>query len=219
MKISLLCTHSDHPVNDWLFKWKIRHQEQHDIKIFRDRRELLGGDLLFLISCSQIIDAKVRQKYRHVLVLHASDLPLGRGWSPHVWTLLAGEKSITVSMLDAEDSVDTGAIWAKHTFEVPDHALNYEINACLFEAELSLMDEALQMVARDDKPVPQSKEIAPSYYPKRSPEDSEIDPAMSLCELFNAIRVMDPHRYPAFFNLHGHTYTIEIKKVSPNDDD
>ena len=40
------------------------------------------GDILFLISCSERIGDAYRQKYRHVLVLHASDLPKGRGWSP-----------------------------------------------------------------------------------------------------------------------------------------
>lgn len=122
-------------------------------------------------------------------------------------------------MLDAEDSVDTGAIWAKRTFEVPDHALHDEIHERLFETELALMNDALLMVERGKTPTPQPADISPSYYPKRSPADSEISPAQPLSELFNIIRVMDPHRYPAFFQLHGHTYTIEIKKVSPHADD
>lgn len=219
MKITLLCSSADHPVNEWLLKWKHHHHKQHDIEICRDRSELAGGDILFLISCSQIIDAKAREKYRKVLVLHASDLPKGRGWSPYVWALLEGEKNITVSLLDAEDSVDTGAIWAKRTFDVPDHALHDEIHERLFETELSLMNDALLMIESGKTATLQPAEILPSYYPKRSPADSKIDPALPLSELFNTIRVMDPHRYPAFFKLHGHTYTIEIKKVSSHDDD
>ncbi|RAR56780.1 methionyl-tRNA formyltransferase [Onishia taeanensis] len=218
MKITVLCTDADHPVNDWLMRWKDLHHRQHDIYICRDRQDLCGGDVLFLVSCSQIINAKYREKYRHVLVLHASDLPKGRGWSPHIWALLEGEKTITVSLLDAEDSVDTGAIWAKRTFEVPAHALHDEIHELLFDTELALMDQALLLVADGKTPAPQSPDVAASYYPKRSPTDSEVDPAQPLSELFNTIRVMDPSRYPAYFQLHGHIYTIEMKKVSPNDD-
>ncbi|WP_168016894.1 formyltransferase family protein [Halomonas salinarum] len=218
MEITLLCTDVDHPVNDWLLRWKDQHQGKHDIAICRDRQDLSGGDILFLVSCSQIIDAKHRDKYQHVLVLHASDLPKGRGWSPHIWALLEGAKTITVSLLDAEDSVDTGAIWAKRTFEVPAHALHDEIHERLFETELALMDEALLLVAEGKPPAPQSSEVEPSYYPKRSPADSEVDPAQPLSELFNTIRVMDPARYPAYFQLYGHIYTIEMKKVSYNDD-
>lgn len=219
MKITLLCTSADHPINEWLVKWKEQYQGKHDIEICRDRQELPGGDILFLVSCSQIISAEIRLKYQHTLVLHASDLPKGRGWSPQVWALLEGARTITVSLLNAEDGVDTGAIWAKRTFEVPDHALYEEIHSRLFETELALMDEALLLTESNEKPVPQPSNIAPTYYPKRSPMDSRIDPDKPLSQLFNTIRVMDPQRYPAFFQLHGHTYTIEVKKVSSNDDD
>src|SRR5690554_2181102 len=102
MKITILCTSREHPVNDWLYRWKEK-QQQHSVSICRDRQELPGGDLLFLVSCSQIVDAQARRKYRYTLVLHASDLPKGRGWSPHIWKLIEGAKSITVSLLEAED--------------------------------------------------------------------------------------------------------------------
>lgn len=219
MKITLLCTSPEHPVNDWLLRWQVRHQDLHDILVCRDREELPGGDILFLISCNQIIDAETRNKYMHVMVLHASDLPKGRGWSPHVWELLAGNDMITVSLLTAEDGVDTGAIWAKSSFSVPPHALYDEINERLFDTELALMDEAIKLVEGGVNPVDQAIDVMPSYYKKRTPSDSEVDPHQPLSELFNTIRVMDPQRFPAFFTLHGHTYTIEIKKVSSNGND
>jgi len=217
MNITLLCTDQNHPVNSWLKRWRAQHQEHHKITICRDRQELPGGDVLFLISCSQIIDASRRAKYRHTLVLHASDLPKGRGWSPYVWELLKGADRITVSLLEAEDAVDTGKIWAKRSFSVPPHALHDEIHESLFDTELALMDDALQLAQRDFKPTQQDIGIVPTYHARRSPSDSEIDPSQPLSKLFNTIRVMDPKRYPAFFRLHGHTYTIEIKKVDSDD--
>ncbi|GAA0556718.1 formyltransferase family protein [Halomonas salifodinae] len=216
MKITLLCTNREHPVNDWLVRWQARHQGLHDIVLCCDREELPGGDILFLISCSQIVDAETRNKYMHTMVLHASDLPKGRGWSPHIWALLAGNDTITVSLLTAEDSVDTGEIWAKRSFSVPPHMLYDEINQRLFDTELILMDEAITLVEQGAKPVSQAGDVAPSYYRKRTPVDSEVDPNYPLSQLFNTIRVMDPQRFPAYFKLHGHTYTIEIKKV-PSD--
>ncbi len=122
-----------------------------------------------------------------------------------------------MSLLDAEDGVDTGAIWAKRTIPVPVHALYDEINCLLFDTELSLMDEALTLISTGAEPVPQPQHIPPTYYRKRTPSDSEIDPTQPLSELFPTIRVMDPQRYPAFFRLHGHTYTIEIKKVTKHE--
>lgn len=213
MNISVLCTNQHHPVNEWLQRWQTLHQANHQIAICRDRNELCGGDLLFLVSCSQIIDARIRAKYRNTFVLHASDLPKGRGWSPYIWELLEGAETITVSLISAEDGVDTGAVWAKRSFYVPKDALYDEIHELLFNTELALMDEALMLVEHNAAPHHQSNDIEPTYYPKRSPADSEIDPTQSLSLLFNTIRVMDPQRYPAFFRLHGHTFTIEVKKV------
>ena len=51
--------------------------------------------------------------FQQCLVLHASDLPKNRGWSPHVWSILNGENDITLSLLEAEDKVDMGRIWKK----------------------------------------------------------------------------------------------------------
>jgi methionyl-tRNA formyltransferase len=218
MKITLLCNSPAHPVNRWLEKWQEQHAGDHDVVLCRDRKELPGGDILFLVSCSQIIDARTRMLYRHTLVLHASDLPKGRGWSPHVWELLNGAETITVSLLDAEDDVDTGAIWAKRTFPVPKHALHDEINERLFDTELALMHEALLLFDAGARPTPQPKNVSPSYYPKRCPDDSEIDPRLPLDEVFNAIRLMDPERYPAYFQLHGHCYAIQLRKVHCNED-
>lgn len=219
MKITLLNTSAEHPINPWLYRWMEEKQGEHEVVLCRDREELPGGDILFLVSCSQIINAETRANYRHTLVLHASDLPKGRGWSPYIWTLLEGAEVITVSLLEAEDGVDTGAIWAKRTFPVPVHALHDEIHRLLFDTELALMDEGLTLISSGAQPKPQSQHITPTYYRRRTPADSEVDPSRPLRDLFPTIRVMDPQRYPAFFRLHGDTYAIELKKVSLHEDD
>ena len=174
--------------------------------LIHDRSELANGDILYLVSCSQLIGREDRARYAHVLVLHASDLPEGRGWSPHVWDILAGKEDLTLSLLTAEEGVDTGAIWAKRSLSsCPKHALYDEINDLLFQSELDLMDRGIEMVAAGEAPVPQPAEDG-SYYPRRTPEDSRLDPTRSLADLFDQIRVADPDRFPAFFEMHGNTY-------------
>ena len=216
MKIEIICSDPNHPVIAWLDRWAIEQRSRHDIRLIHRKAELEGGDILFLVSCSEIIEASIRDRYRHVFVLHASDLPEGRGWSPHVWAILGGAETVTVSLLDAEDKVDTGAIWAKRSFQVPKHALFDEIGALLFETEIELMSEALALVARSARPTPQP-EVGATYWERRRPEHSELDPQRSLADLFDQIRVADPVRYPAFFRLHGATYTIELKKKIDTD--
>lgn len=219
MKISLLCTDNSHPVNEWLADWQSRYNNKHNVEICRDKSELTGGDLLFLISCSQIVGKNIREMYSYTLVLHGSDLPVGRGWSPHIWALLNGAEEVTVSLLEAEDRVDTGNIWSKRSFKVSNDMLYDEINTMLFETELALLDDALELMSHENPGTPQRTDITPTYYPKRTPKDSEVDPSRPLSELFNVIRLADPERYPAYFKMHGNIYTIEIKKVERNESD
>jgi len=183
----------------------------HDVDIVQKKSQLRGGDILFLISCSEIINASDRAKYKACLVLHASDLPKGRGWSPHIWALIQGAESITLSMLEAEDKVDSGRIWRKVHFSVPKHALWDEINHLLFTAEVEMIDYVAQnnvLVA----PHSQADTEQATYFPKRSPQDSQIDPSKSISEQFDLIRVCDPNRFPAFFEYLGNRYILKLEK-------
>jgi len=213
VKITILCSSEDHPINGDLEAWVARWQGQHDIEIIRRVSQAAGGDLLFLISCSELVTKADRDRYQAALVIHASNLPQGRGWSPHIWQLLEGRTEFTVTLLEAEDAVDSGDIWHQLTCKIPEHALWDEINQNLFDAELALMDYAVQNWGAL-QPRPQDSSIDPSYYPKRSPADSELDPAASLQELFNSLRLADPNRFPAFFKLHGHSYKLTVEKIS-----
>ena len=211
MRIALVCSDPAHPVMPWLARWRDRHGGAHEIALHRRASELGAGDLLFLVSCTEMIGPEVRARFGHVLVLHASDLPEGRGWSPHVWAILAGAEEITVSLLEATEPVDSGAIWAKRRVAIPRHALHDEIHAALFDAELALMDEALRLAA-DPQPEPQPEEGA-TWHRRRRPADSEIDPERSIAAQWDALRIADPERYPAFFRLHGHRYAITLRKL------
>lgn len=212
MRISLLCSDEKHPVNGFLQRWIAENNSTHQIELVRRKADLSGGDILFLVSCSEIIGAKDRSAYRACLVLHASDLPHGRGWSPHIWQIIEGAQEITLSLLEAEDKVDSGKIWKKLRFPVSKDALWDEINTRLFEAEVELIDLAVREYAYM-KPVEQDSSIQPTYYPRRSPADSQIDPLKSIVSQFNQIRVCDPNRFPAFFELHGKKYKLILEKL------
>lgn len=210
MKITVLNSSVDHPINAWLSDWKAKHENTHEIEIVRSKSELSGGELLFLISCVEIIGAQDRAKYAKTLVIHASDLPLGRGWSPHVWQVVNGETEVTVTLLEAEDKVDSGDIWQKLKIHVPPTALYDEINQRIFQAEVDLMDYAVNSFPAIE-PKPQDSSIEPTYWPKRSPEDSELDTSKSIDDLFNLIRVCDPNRFPAYFIKGGRKYVLKLE--------
>ncbi|MDP2399312.1 MAG: formyltransferase family protein [Burkholderiales bacterium] len=193
-----------------------RHAIDHDIELVTRAAELSGGDMLFLVSCSEIVDAEIRSRYKHSLVLHGSDLPEGRGWSPVVWQVLEGRTTITVTLLEAADQVDSGDIWAKTTFELAGNELADEINKKLFDAELRLMDYALSNIGLI-KPCAQDA-ARESHYRKRSPEDSRLNPELSLAEQFELMRVADPERFPCYFDHRGYRYILHLKKAGQKGD-
>jgi UDP-2,4-diacetamido-2,4,6-trideoxy-beta-L-altropyranose hydrolase len=204
--VDVLCSDLQHPIRSHLETWCSQHR---DAKLCAQASELRGGDFLFLISCQELIPAAVRARYRYCLVAHASDLPRGRGMSPHVWQIIEGRNELTVSLLEAAEPFDTGSIWTKQSFRLEGHELCDEINSALFARELALMDWAL---IHHDSVSPQAQAGVPSYFKRRTPEDSRLDPMKSIAEQFELLRIADPIRYPAFFDFRGYRYQISLSK-------
>lgn len=95
MIIKVLCGDKAHPVYSYLEKWK-SCQVDHEIMLINQLADVgVGGDILFLVSCTELVTEKIRERFRLTLVLHASDLPHGRGWSPHIWDIVNGSEEIT----------------------------------------------------------------------------------------------------------------------------
>lgn len=210
MKISILCSSDEHPIYPWLTAWTVRHADGHAVELVNRKHALSGGDLLLLISCNEVIDTIVRNRYRTTLLIHSSDLPEGRGWSPHIWQILEGRSCIKVTLLEAVDAVDSGAIWAQRDLVLEGHELFEEINRKLFAVELDLMDFA---VANFGHVVPRPQDSGVStYYMKRTREDSRLDPHKTLAEQFDLLRVADSGRFPAFFDFRGHRYYVQLNK-------
>ena len=171
---------------------------------------MISGDILFLISCSDIISKLERGRFKKTLVVHASDLPHGRGWSPHVWEIINGATDITLSLLEAEDKVDTGDIWKKISVPIPKTTLFDEINELIFDSELALMDFAIENY-NTIEPRKQPNVVG-TCWSKRSPKDSMIDINQTISEQFDLIRVCDPQRFPAYFYKDGVRFNITIEK-------
>lgn len=211
LQVTVLCSDPRHPVNDALARWSLESTPIAKVRIVRTVIEATGGDFLFLVSCHEIVRSDVRQKFRHVLVLHASALPECRGMSPHVWQILDGRTELTMSLLNADDPVDSGDVWRQIPFHVAPTATFSEINQALFSAQTNLMTWALENC---DRSRPKPQQGVPTHCRRRSPTDSEIDPLRPLAESFDLIRVADPVRYPAYFSLHGRKFRITIDPIS-----
>jgi methionyl-tRNA formyltransferase len=213
MNITILCSSRAHPVWPRLVGWCARLGDTHTISLVESLREVTSGDILFLISCNQIVKQDVRRRFQKVLVIHASDVPYGRGFAPLNWQILEGRSEVVVTLMEAADKVDSGDVWQKRTLHFNGSELFNELFDCLFAAELALMDFAVDNF-RSINPQPQPS-IEGSYYPKRGPEDSRVQPTQTIAEIFDLVRVSDPARYPVFFDHRGCRYTVQLQKLNP----
>lgn len=203
-KVSVLCSDSLHPVWPLLAAWCKKNNGALASSVER----LQGGDLLILVSCSERISKAIRDRYTRSVVIHESDLPRGRGWSPLAWQVLEGAAQIIVSLIECADPIDSGAIWTKQTLHLQGHELAEEINQRRDECRLALMDYALANFAT----IQPARQIGDaSYYPRRTPEDSRINPWKPIADQFDLLRICEP-RFPAFFEFRGHRYEITLKK-------
>ena len=211
MEIVILCTYTEHPIYQHLHKWKNKNSKDHNIKIVNKSSEISDqGDILFLIACSEIIKDNIKSKFKKVLCVHASDLPKGKGWSPYVHLVLAGENKIPVTLFEIVDKVDSGDIWKKASFTLEGHELADEINFLVSQKTLELMTFAIENF-NSIIPTPQEKN-GETFYPKRNPDDSELVINKTILEQFNLMRIVDQNRYPCFFYHKGFRYKLTLTK-------
>ena len=210
-EITFIISSEEHPINSYIDYWCIEHSNDFEIDIVRDPVKSNGGDICFLISCNEIVSKDILDKYEFSLVIHASDLPHGRGWSPHIWSIINGDEEIVISLLEASKRVDEGDIWKKIRIDVGKYLLNNEIISLINEAHIDLINFAVKNY-KNVNPQPQDKSLTPTYFQKRNPSDSKISVDKTIREQFNLIRICDPDRFPAFFELDGHKFKMIIEK-------
>ena len=168
-------------------------------------------DFVFLLSCQEIIKKEHLRLNRHNLVVHASALPQGKGWSPLTWQILEGKSRIPVTLFEAAEHVDAGCIYLQEEVRFDGTELIDEVRAAVGEATCSL---CLAFV-RDYPHILQrarEQEGVESFYPRRRPEDSRLDLDQTLRTQINLLRVVDNERYPAFFDWKGKRYRLLIQK-------
>lgn len=175
----------------------------------RDAREVQSGGVAFYLSCLRITPADVLARNPHNIVVHASALPQGRGFSPVVWQVLEGRSVIPVTMILAAEAVDAGDILMQDRIALEGHELNDEIRRLLGDKTVEM---CLRYLASPEPPTGTPQQGEPSWYPRRRPEDSRLDPAKSIAEQFELLRVVDNSRYPAFFDHRGHRYVLRVEK-------
>jgi methionyl-tRNA formyltransferase len=169
------------------------------------------ADIVFFLSYSRIVGAEVLSRAHSNIVVHGSALPKGKGWSPWSWQISKGQNCLALTLFEANESVDAGKIYDQRWITLAGHEL---VDEWQHIQAHSTIEMCMDFVTNFPKNLEFGKaQIGQeTFFPRRTHEDSRIDPSLSLVHQFNLLRVVDNMRYPAFFEHAGYIYEIAITK-------
>lgn len=208
MLVQLLVDNPDSWIVPYVVKLKedIIKQFNFSVNLIYKHEDVIKGEVLCLLSCEKIFKKLNYNNYN--LVIHESDLPLGKGWSPLTWQVLEGKNEIPVTLFEAAESVDAGEIYAKEYIKLNGSELLPEIKDQQGKITIKLILSFLK-----NFPMKGKKQVGEeTFYDRRKAEDSELDINKSIADQFNLLRVCDNERYPAYFSYRGSEYKIIIEK-------
>jgi methionyl-tRNA formyltransferase len=183
----------------------------HSVSHVHDEEDLSSADFCFYLSFSKVVSESTLNLFRHNVVVHSSDLPEGRGWSPLTWQILEGKNEIPTVLFEALEKVDSGKIYSKRTLKFEGHELLDEMRDAQGHLIVSMVKSFVEGYPNSLGNGIEQVGMG-SYYPRRHPEDSKVSTDSSLRQVFLQLRVADNDNYPAFFELNGHKYELRIDK-------
>lgn len=179
-----------------------------------EHRQIPVGAVAIYLGCMRIAPPDVLARNQRNVIVHESDLPKGRGFSPMTWQIIAGVNRIPVCLLEAAELADAGPVIYREFIEFAGHELIDEMRQKLGHKTLEL---CRRFLAEPLPPAGTPQSGNATVYGRRHPADSRLDPDRPIAEQFELLRVVDNERYPAWFEYRGKRYRITIEMM-PNEE-
>lgn len=167
--------------------------------------------ICFILASTILIPAKTLSLFEYNIIIHESDLPLGKGWSPLSYQIEEGKDDIVFTAFNASSDIDAGDIIMKKTLHLDGTELLDELKRKQAELTKRIVVEIVLSYPNWELK-PQSGPS--SYYPKRSNDSNKLNPSHRLDEIFSKLRVADNDNFPAWFEIKGKRYSLKIEELS-----
>jgi methionyl-tRNA formyltransferase len=210
LKITILTTKSS-----WLNQYNVKLAQDLQklgcsVKIIHNKHDLEEGDIAFFLGCYEIIDTSFLKLHKNNLVVHESDLPQGKGWSPMAWQILEGKNDIPITLFEAVERVDAGDVYIRDVIHLRGDELYEEWRQKQGEKTCLMCLDYVRLYVSGLLPAPQKQTGDSSFYRQRTIKDDEIDPGKSIVSQFNHLRIVDNEEHPAFFIHNNKKYILKI---------
>lgn len=190
--------------NDWIVE-SLNEKLQGKVKFFliRDVDELTLDRLnevkpqyIFVPHWSSVIKSEIFERFE-TIIFHMTDLPYGRGGSPLQNLIWEGKKETKISAIKCVKRLDEGPIYLKENLDISGSAQE------IFNRASKVICEMIITII-NKKPVPRQQTGDPTYFKRRTPEQSDIKNCENILQTYNLIRMLDADGYPkAFISING----------------
>lgn len=210
MNITVLVDDPDSWIIPYVYELRSLLPAKYTLTIVHKHNDVPQGEILFLIGCTRIVSKATLGLNKHNIVIHESNLPKGKGWSPVSWQVLEGKNSIPIVAFEATEELDAGDIYLNDYIYLDGTELYDEIKEKQGKKTIELILTFLNSYPGIKK-TPQ-KDIPATIYRKRTREDDEIDINKTISDNFNLLRIVNNEKYPAWFIYKGVKYMLKIYK-------
>jgi len=152
-------------------EWVVTHQDKN----------LLG----IVVAYGRIIPASILA-HTPMINIHFSLLPRWRGAAPVERAIMAGDKTTGVCIMDIEETLDTGAVYARDEVAITDASTSVSLTNELARVGADLLVRTLKEGL--GTPTPQGE--GETYAKKISSEEQRIDWSMSAVQIHRQVRAL-----------------------------
>ncbi|NVM29841.1 MAG: hypothetical protein HWN65_13435 [Candidatus Helarchaeota archaeon] len=177
-------------------------KEPEDLSFFKEAKI----DLLLVIGWERIVPESVLNSLgKFSCGMHGSPygLPKGRGRSPMNWSIITGHNRFVTNLFRYDPFVDAGNIIGSITFEINEFDTISSLHSKNRIAMFQLLKTYVPLIEKDKVVFSPQPPLKPTYYPKRTPDDSGIDWNLSTLQIYNLIRAVSSPYPPAYCYLNG----------------
>ena len=120
-------------------------KKKYRVKLIFSHKSLKkSNDIIFYLGYDKLVSAKYLSLSQINLVVHESDLPKDKGWSPVTWGVLKGKNQFIATLFKPDERVDSGNFFLKKRFIIHKDCLIDEIRKKQFGVTKLLINEFLR---------------------------------------------------------------------------
>lgn len=193
---------------------KEQNKDVHEILVLTKKEELtleaveeFAPDYILLPHWSYYVSDDITKNWKCV-VFHMTDLPYGRGGSPLQNLIVRGHKETKVSAIAVTEKFDAGPVYMKYPLSLEGSAQE------IFVRCSDIIFEEMIPQFLNGNPIAVEQTGEPVIFKRRTRQEGELKPDMSLEQIYDYIRMLDAEGYPrAFIDFGKYELCFEQARV------